>query len=130
MLRQYIYISTAPELGPDDVDSILESCQENNRERGITGLLLYNGRNFLQLLEGDQADLLFVMRKISNDRRHSGISLIEDVEVDERACPEWLMRRIKLVDDIGGRQSRLEAELPDNLLPELRRVILNFAALN
>ena len=33
----------------------LAASARNNPERGITGLLLFNGRNFLQLLEGEEA---------------------------------------------------------------------------
>ena len=129
-MRQYIYISTAPDLARSEIDSILESCSRNNAERGVTGMLLYNGRNFLQLLEGEQEDLLWVMRRIASDPRHSGISKLEDVYTEERACPDWTMRHIRLVDDVDARQSALETELPAALDPQLRRTILNFAALN
>ena len=129
-MRQYIYISTAPDLTRDDVDAILQSCQRNNAERGITGLLLYNGRNFLQLLEGEESDLLWVMGRIGADPRHSGISKLEDLEASERACPDWLMHRIRLVDDIAQRRAAVDAELPATLDPQLRRVILNFVGLN
>lgn len=130
MLRQYLYLSTAPNLENGDLEDILESCQRNNRERNVTGLLLYNGRNFMQLLEGEEVDLLWVMRRISTDQRHSGISVLEDMSAKERACPDWHMRQIRLVDDIENRRAALDAELPANLAPELRRMMLNFAALN
>jgi hypothetical protein len=130
MLRQYLYVSTAPNLSANDVESILNSCQQNNVERGITGLLLYNGRNFLQLLEGEEADLMWVIRRIGTDTRHSGISYLEDNKTAERACPEWNMRHIRLLDDVSKRRAALDAELPEVLEPNLRRIILNFAALN
>lgn len=130
MLHQYLYISTAPNLGSDEISHILESCQRNNRERNVTGLLLYNGRNFMQLLEGEEVDLMWVMRRISSDPRHSGLSVLEDIPAKERACPDWHMRQIRLVDDVENRRAALDAELPVNLAPELRRVMLNFAALN
>ena len=130
MLRQYLYLSTAPNLNTKDIENILESCQRNNRERNVTGLLLYNGRNFMQLLEGEEVDLMWVMRRISSDARHSGISALEDMAAEERACPDWHMRRIRLVDEVEDRRAALDAELPANLVPELRRVMLNFAALN
>lgn len=130
MLRQYLYISTADAIDAGAISDILEACQRNNRERDVTGLLLYNGRNFLQLLEGDAEDLSWVMRKIEADPRHSGISIIEDMPVSQRACPDWLMRHIHIADELAERRAKLEAELPDALDANLRRVILNFAALN
>ncbi len=130
MLRQYVYISTAGGISEGDIRSILESCQRNNRERQVTGLLLYNGRNFLQLLEGDVEDLSWVMRRIEGDPRHSGVSIIEDIAIDERACPDWLMRHIRIADEVSERRAALDAELPAKLDPNLRRIILNFASLN
>lgn len=129
-MRQYVYVSTAEHLSQDDVAAILASCQRNNAERGVTGLLLYNGRNFLQLLEGDDDDLEWIMRRIELDSRHHGISRLYDEPASERAGPDWLMKRIALGDSGEARRERLEAELPTTLEPHLRRMILNFALLN
>ena len=129
-MRQYLYISTAKDLEDAAIEDILESCRRNNQSRNITGLLLYNGRNFMQLLEGEASDLFYVMRKIGADIRHTGVSRLADIAVDERACPEWLMRHIRLVDDVEQRRSALEKELPDGLDTNIRQIILNFAALN
>ena len=130
MVRQYVYISTADAIDQSEIDSILSACQRNNRERNVTGLLLYNGRNFLQLLEGDVDDLSWIMRRIEADPRHTGVSIIEDIAVAERACPDWHMRHIRIVDNVPKRREELDAELPANLDANLRRVILNFASLN
>ena len=130
MLRQIVYISTAAGIDSAAIASILESCQRNNAERAVTGLLLYNGRNFLQLLEGDVADLSWVLNRIEADSRHNGVSIIEDLAVEERACPDWLMRHIRIADDVSARRDALDAELPQDLDPSLRRIILNFASLN
>ena len=129
-MRQYVYVSTAEQLSQDDVTAILDSCRRNNAGRGVTGLLLYNGRNFLQLLEGSGDELDWVMRRIELDSRHHGISRLYDEPASERACPDWLMKRIALGDPGAARRERLEAELPTTLDPHLRRMILNFALLN
>lgn len=129
-MRQYLYVSTAEQLDHDDVAAILASCQRHNAERGVTGLLLYNGRNFLQLLEGSGDDLAWIMRRIEFDSRHHGISRLYDEPVAERACPDWLMKRIALGDSGEARRERLESELPASLDSHVRRMILNFALLN
>ena len=71
-----------------------------------------------------------MMRRIESDPRHTGVSIIEDIAVSERACPDWHMRQIRIADDVSKRREELGAELPQNLDANLRRVILNFAALN
>ena len=129
-MRQYVYVSTAEQLAQDDITAILESCQRNNAAHQVTGLLLYNGRNFLQLLEGERNELEWVMRRIEHDSRHHGISRLYDEPASTRACPDWLMNRIALGDSGEARRERLEAELPEALDPTLRRIILNFALLN
>ena len=130
MISQYLYISTAPSLSREDVDSILASSQRNNPARGVTGLLLYNGRNFLQLLEGEESELVSLMMKISHDPRHTGISMIDRKMVQIRACPDWAMRRVMIADSVEKRRASLEAELPAGLDPQTRKIITNFVVLN
>ncbi|BDW80947.1 hypothetical protein MACH24_03850 [Erythrobacter sp. Dej080120_24] len=130
MLSQYLYISTAPSLSRDEVDAILATSARNNPARGVTGLLLYNGRNFLQLLEGDKAELDSLMARISTDPRHSGVSILHSGEVAERTCPKWAMKRVIIAESVANRRQLLEQDLPAGLEGEVRRMILNFAVLN
>lgn len=130
MLSQYLYISTAPTLSREEIESILASSARNNSARNITGLLLYNGRNFLQLLEGDEAELVDLMLRITHDPRHTGISMLEHKEVRHRVCPDWAMKRVMIADSIESRRETLEADLPKGLDPQMRKMIMNFAVLN
>ena len=130
MLIQYLYISTAPDLTREEVDEILASSARNNPDRGVTGLLLYNGRNFLQLLEGEEAKLVALMTRIAHDPRHSGVSMLGRREVEERACPNWAMQRIFVADSVEKRRKALNEELPEGLNAETRKLIMNFAVLN
>lgn len=130
MISQYLYISTAPSLSREDVENILLASSRNNAARGVTGLLIYNGRNFLQLLEGEEAELVSLMVRISHDPRHTGISMIERKLMETRACPDWAMRRVPLSQGVEQRREMLEAEMPRTLDPQIRKIITNFAVLN
>ncbi|MBV7258571.1 BLUF domain-containing protein [Erythrobacter crassostreae] len=130
MLSQYLYISTAPSLSRREVESILESSTRNNPANGITGLLLYNGRNFLQLLEGEEVELTPLMVRITHDPRHTGISMLEHKEIESRACPSWAMKRVMIADSVDMRRETLEADLPAGLDLQIRKMITNFAVLN
>ncbi|MEO0462581.1 MAG: BLUF domain-containing protein [Pseudomonadota bacterium] len=130
MISQYLYISTAPDLTRADVDAILESSARNNPARGVTGLLLYNGRNFLQLLEGEEQELVSLMLRINQDPRHSGVSVIDCRVVEERSCSDWAMKRVLIVESVDRRRELLEHELPSGLDAETRKIIMNFAVLN
>jgi len=130
LISQYLYISTAPDLNREDVDAILASSQRNNPEINVTGMLLYNGRNFLQLLEGEESQLVSLMVKISHDPRHTGISMIDRRLVDQRACGDWNMQRIRISDNIEKRRELLDEQLPAALDDDLRNIVMNFAVLN
>lgn len=130
MLSQYLYISTAPTLPREDVDAILDASARNNPVRGITGLLLFNGRNFLQLLEGEESEVLGLMETITADPRHSGVSILDRREISARSCPAWAMKRVLIAESIASRRDMLERDLPQGLDPEVRKMIVNFAVLN
>ncbi|WP_209349075.1 BLUF domain-containing protein [Pontixanthobacter sp. CEM42] len=130
-MRQFVYISTAAhDVSNDDVAKILESSQRNNPDRGITGFLIFNGRNFLQLVEGSEEALLSLMNQLARDSRHSGIVRLEDIPIGTRTCEDWAMTRLRLIDPVNERRADLDAVLPVSLAPSVRRTILNFAALN
>ena len=108
----------------------METSARNNPAKEVTGLLLYNGRNFLQLLEGEESELVTLMVKISHDPRHTGISMIDRKIVGERVCPNWAMKRITIADSVEKRREALEAELPEALDAQTRKIITNFVVLN
>lgn len=130
MLSQYLYISTAPTLSRDEVDAILATSARNNPAREITGLLLYNGRNFLQLIEGEEEELVALMLRITEDPRHSGITVLDRRAIAQRTCPDWAMKRVMIAQSIATRREMLDADLPEELAPEIRKMIVNFAVLN
>jgi hypothetical protein len=130
LVEQLIYISTAPDLLREQVQDILSVCAQNNEALGVTGLLLYNGRNFLQLLEGEGAVLAELMAKIEVDPRHAGVTTLYRKDVAERACPNWSMRLIEIAADRAARREQVGQDLPRSLDTEARKLALNFAVLN
>ena len=130
MIKQYVYISTALGLSREEVGGILDACARNNAAQEITGLLLYNGRNFLQLLEGKAETLDQLMSTIEADRRHAGVLIMHKGEVEQRDCPDWAMKLISISEAIEVRQQRLEEDLPTTVDPVIRKLVLNFAMLN
>ena len=130
MISQFLYVSTAPSLSRADVDAILEASARNNPPNGVTGLLLYNGRNFLQFLEGDHAELVALMGRIGKDPRHSGVSILHSATSPLRACPDWAMKRIPIAESVSERKADLDRDLPLSLEPIVRQMMLNFAVLN
>ena len=88
-----IYVSTAESAVNDaTISQILVQANRHNDENGITGLMLYNGMNFMQALEGDRAVVLPLMERIHRDPRHSGVIILRHEPIKTRAFPNWSMQ--------------------------------------
>lgn len=90
-LRQIIYMSTLAEGAQSELPSILASAVKNNASCGLTGMLLYSDGNILQVLEGEEADLVAMYQRIERDPRHFGIFVLTDVDISSRQFAAWSM---------------------------------------
>ena len=110
----YISVATGP-MSQQDLLELLESCRSGNAARGITGMLLYRDGAFLQVLEGEAADVDEVYRHILADPRNTGHHLIVREEINERRFPDWTMGFQNLEDspspDLEGYTDLLSRDL-------------------
>ena len=107
MLRQITYISTARS-GFDDAlfREIERHAQRWNAAMGLSGLLMFDGVRFLQVLEGHAGAVQSTFERIADDPRHFALVTLRDQQVEERSFGGWAM----LCRDVSGRASSL-AEL-------------------
>ncbi len=129
-LKSIIYISTkVHNFSKDDLEALLARCEENNRASNITGCLIYNGMNFMQLIEGDEEAIDACMARILKDDRHSGIVTIREKNIDSRECPEWGMagRHVSAQPDTDERAQI--AEMLENAASDTRRLFDSFSSL-
>ncbi len=92
MLIRLVYVSSAVrDLTADDLKSILLSSRRNNQRRQVTGMLLYAGGNFLQVVEGEQAVVHELYQIIERDPRHHGAIVIDEEPIERRAFAQWSM---------------------------------------
>ena len=119
---QLVYVSTAThQITQDEIDSILAASRRNNQQEGITGLLLYNGRRFLQALEGSEPDVRATYERIKTDPRHRGLAIIASRENGDRMFGDWAMaaRRVEGDTDLDDLRAQVDAMTAD-LAPSLR----------
>jgi hypothetical protein len=91
-LIHLIYVSSAKKEQNDaELDAILESAVRRNREHDVTGMLLYAGGNFLQVLEGEKANVDKVFAQLEKDSRHHGIIVLERAPIPARSFEQWSM---------------------------------------
>lgn len=126
---QLVYISTArPFFCETDLQDLLTVARRNNRRLGVTGLLLFGGRRFLQALEGPEENVQFVFERIRADERHCAIVELTRRPVEAREFGDWDM-----AFEPGGSPTlraeveRLVATLRD---PNLRAQFIGFAEIH
>ncbi len=90
-LVRLIYCSTPSGVGDADIEDILDRSRANNALDGITGVLLYDGTHFLQVLEGGRSAVSKRFIVICNDKRHRDVELMELSPIRARRFPHWTM---------------------------------------
>src|ERR1700761_8898657 len=86
------YVSSAVKLfTPQELRQLLERCNENNRRRDVTGMLLYKDGSFMQVLEGKEGSVREVHETISRDPRHKGLITLLQGEIPARQFADWSM---------------------------------------
>ena len=77
LFKSLIYVSTAKESVDDEaVMDILQVSWRHNHNSDISGMLIYDDKHFVQLLQGPINTVDTLYDKISRDIRHHSIELI------------------------------------------------------
>ena len=130
------YVSTAHgDITSKSLQDILESAIENNRSANVTGIMLYNGNNFLQLLEGPQESVEALMATICKDKRHRNVVVI----MREKSVSREFENNPMLLQAVSSSTSKppegiqvtddVTLYLPSSLSPHFRNLLENFDTL-
>lgn len=86
-----LYASTfAPRAVISDVADIARTSRRRNSEDGITGLLVFDGASFVQLVEGSHDPVAALCARLTEDRRHVDMDVLVFDYVDHaRRFPDW-----------------------------------------
>ena len=124
-LKCLIYTSWArPGIAAGDVDSILASARTNNPLEGITGLLIFNGNAFMQILEGAGSAIDALLERLSTDPRHSNMSIRDSRIIEERTFGSWSMAFLRLDEQRFEGDGAVEHALRKDLPQPIRNIIL------
>lgn len=74
-----------------DLKVLLSQSIRNNSKFGISGGLVFNRTNFLQVLEGDKPDVQQIYERISVDPRHTDVTTVAAELVTKRLFDVWAM---------------------------------------
>lgn len=89
-LCQLFYLSRSL-CSPGEVNHILVSARRHNLRRGVTGLMLFSGGHFAQLLEGPPEALRETMAAIDADTRHTAVTRLVEGRTAQRRFKDWSM---------------------------------------
>jgi len=109
-----IYVSAAT-VPIDDVElrQIFESSRRKNSAVDITGMLIYRGGLFMQMLEGPRREVLRAYGRITDDSRHNNLLVVLDGTTSKRVFPHWAM---------AGPPDESELSLDRDLMPVIHKM--------
>ena len=91
-LISLIYVSSAlGQMDNQEILDILKVSRQNNEREQITGMLLFKGGNFMQVLEGPEEMVLARYERIRKDARHKDVNLLNVTPIQEREFSKWEM---------------------------------------
>ena|ERR1700712_4777180 len=127
-LFQIFYVSRATAAFDNQaVQAILHASRRNNARVDVTGCLLFSGRCFAQVLEGDEAVVTKLAARIGADPRHNDVRFLFEGRRMEREYSDWSMgylHDLNLEDDletlllIPSRSPIVVAEVMERMRPD------------
>lgn len=92
MLIEFIYISDATkEYTWPELDTLRKEASSRNKLEKITGVLLFDGLHFMQVLEGEEKKVLALFNKIKRDSRHKNVEPLIQNPIAKRNFSSWSM---------------------------------------
>lgn len=91
-LTTLMYVSTSrldPATATKAVEAIVAEARCRNRVTGVSGALLFTGKHFVQVLEGDDAALDSLMAKLHADSRHENLIVTFRGPLRDRLFADW-----------------------------------------
>jgi hypothetical protein len=95
---------------------LVQASQQRNRERSITGQLIYEDQRFFQWIEGPGEQLKDLWESIKRDPRHTDIEVLGNQQIPARFFGDW---NLLLATKFEGLSNSKIAVSADELLPDL-----------
>ncbi len=87
-----IYASVATQdFKTEQLADLLRQAREANEDVGLTGILLYSGGSFFQVLEGEASHIDKLYQKLLLDKRHTQLTVIIREPIANRSFGSWSM---------------------------------------
>lgn len=128
-LKSLAYTSRARlDLDEADLRDIHQAARHLNALDGITGLLLFDGTRFMQIVEGGTDAIDNLVERLRRDDRHSAFEIREEKPIETRAFPDWSMELVRVSSGYKDAVTELESILPCRMPPIVRDLALRMGA--
>ncbi|MEO7826430.1 MAG: BLUF domain-containing protein [Allosphingosinicella sp.] len=124
-LKTLTYTSRARlDLEDEDLAAIHQSARHSNALDGISGLLLFDGSRFLQIIEGAEDAIDNLVERLRMDPRHSAFEVRDERHVERRSFPDWSMEMVRVSAGYGNAREEVETILPAAVAAPVRDLVL------
>ena len=111
---ELIYYSRASkEMTEKEINEILATAHERNKDLCVSGILIYYNGYFVQLLEGNRVPVNQIFQCISNDERNENVTVMSVREIVHKSYKGWDMAYM------GGSEMRSVKNSQEDFMPEL-----------
>jgi len=120
-LQELIYTSlSSVQDDAEEVKKILASSERNNVANTVTGLLMFDGHRYIQILEGEAENVDQLYDVISKDPRHKDLELLHKGGISGRSFENWRMAYealpLGLLEDLAENMAVFSMELDGETL--------------
>ncbi|HEX8307060.1 MAG TPA: BLUF domain-containing protein [Allosphingosinicella sp.] len=124
-LKTLTYTSRARlDLGDRELAEIHQSARHFNALDAISGLLLFDGSRFLQIIEGTEDAVDNLVERLRMDPRHSAFEIRDERYMEQRSFPDWTMELLRVSAGFGDAKGEVAEILPAEVAPPVRELIL------
>ena len=125
-LYEVLYVSVlAPGVSVSAVAAIASHARIANAQRGVTGLLVFDGNCFCQQLEGMQKNVLSTMARIDQDPRHVQMQVVHQGRLAARRFSDFSLAFSTVDDaDLLAELALLDGEAALQAFQSLRESVL------
>lgn len=107
-----------------DLEAIHRSAREHNAMDGITGLLIFNGTHFLQIIEGVPSAIDELVERLRRDPRHNGLEVRDQRAISERSFGGWSMELVRVSASYFEARDTVSTRLPGDISEPVRNRVI------
>ena len=111
------------------MNDIHRTARELNSLDGITGLLVFNGTHFLQIIEGAERAIDDLLARLRRDPRHSGLEVRDERMVEARSFPDWSMELVRVNASYFEAWETIEDRIPATVPANVRELLYRMTEL-